>query len=68
MLGNKIRGLTNDADMYAIDVENVSKVEDMKPLLSKSNLFQKTAKEKNEVLNQYEPILKEPSKKKDDLV
>ena len=54
--------------MYAIDVENVSKVEDMKPLLSKSNLFQKTAKEKNEVLNQYEPILKEPSKKKDDLV
>ena len=29
--------LTNDADRYAMDAENVSKVEDMKTLLSKSN-------------------------------
>ena len=68
ILNNKIRGLRNDADMYAVDAEKVSKIEDMKPLLLESNLFQKSAKEKNEVLNQFESILKELSEKKDDLV
>ena len=38
----------------------------MKTLLSKSNSFRKTAKEKNEELNQCQSILKELFKKKDD--
>ena len=33
---------------YAVDAENVSKIDDMKTLLSKSNSFQKFEKEKNE--------------------
>ena len=37
MLENATHKLTNDADRYAMDAENVSKVEDMKTLLSKSN-------------------------------
>ena len=68
MLENTIRELTNDADKHAMDAENVSKIEDMNTLLSKSNLFQKTAKEKNEELNQCQSILKELFKKIDDLV
>ena len=51
-----------------MDAENVSKIEDMETLLSKSNLFRKTAKEKNEELNQCQSILKELFKKEDDLV
>ena len=50
---------SKNADKYAVDVENVSKIDDMKTLLSKSNSFQKTEKEKTEELNQYQSILKE---------
>ena len=46
MLETTIRELTNDAPKYAMDAENVSKLEHMKTFLSKSNPFQKTAKEK----------------------
>ena len=66
MVENLIRKLGNDADKYAMDAGNVSKIDDMKTLLSKSNSFQKTAKEKE--LNQCQSILKELFKKKDDLV
>ena len=68
MLENAVRELTIDADKYAIDTENVSKIEVTKPLLSKSSLFQKTAKEKNEILNRCQSILMELPKKKNDLV
>ena len=51
-----------------MDVENVSKIDNMKTLLSKFNLFQKTEKEKNEKLNQCQSKLKKLFKKKDDLV
>ena len=51
-----------------MDPENSSKIEDMKTLLPKSNSFRETAKEKNEELNQYQSILKEIFKKKDELV
>lgn len=68
MLENAVRELTIDADKYAIDAENVSKIEVTKPLLSKSSLFQKTAKEKNEILNRCQSILMELPKKKNDLV
>ena len=68
MLENTIGELTNDADKYAMRAGKVSKIEDMKTLLSKSNSFRKTAKEKNEELNQCQSILKELFKKKDDLV
>ena len=47
MLETTIRELTNDAAKYAMDAEDVSKYEmHMKTFLSKSNPFQKTAKEK----------------------
>ena len=36
-----------------MDAENVSKIDEMKTLLLKSNSFQKTAQEKNEELNQW---------------
>ena len=68
MLENAVRELTIDADKYAIDTENVSKIEVTKPLLSKSSLFQKTAKEKNEILNRCQSILMELPKKKNNLV
>ena len=51
MVENTIWELTNDADKYAMDAENVSKIEDMKTLLLKSNSFWKSAKEKKEELN-----------------
>ena len=51
-----------------MDAENVSKIDDIKTLLSKSNSFRKTAKKKNEELNQCQSLLKEIFKKKDDLV
>ena len=41
-----------------MDAENVSKIDDMKTLLSKSNSFRKTAKEKNEERNQCQSLLK----------
>ena len=44
MLENLIRELTIDPDKYAMDAENVSKIEDMKTLLSKFNSFRKTTK------------------------
>ena len=50
-----------------MDTENVSKIDDLKVLLSKPNSFWKTAKEKNEELNQCQSILKELFKKKYDL-
>ena len=62
----KIR--SKSADKYAVHVENVSKIDNMKTLLSKFNLFQKTEREKNEELNQCQSKLKELFKKKDDLV
>ena len=68
MLENTIWELTNDANKYAMDTENVSKIDDLKVLLSKSNSFWKTTKEKNEELNQCQSILKELFKKKYDLV
>ena len=37
MLENAVRELTIDADKYAIDAENVSKIEVTKPLLSTEN-------------------------------
>ena len=39
MLENTTRELTNDAGKYTMDAENVSKIEDIKTLLSKSNSF-----------------------------
>ena len=39
MLESRIEELTNDTDKYAMDTESVSKIEDMKTLLSKSNWF-----------------------------
>ena len=68
MLENTIWELTNDANKYAMDTENVSKIDDLKVLLSKPNSFWKTTKEKNEELNQCQSILKELFKKKYDLV
>ena len=59
---------SKNADKYAVDAENVSKIDNMKTLLSKLNLLQKTEKEKNEELNQCQSILKELFKKKDDLL
>ena len=59
---------SKNADKYAVDAENVSKIDNMKTLLSKSNSFQKTEKENIEELNQCQSILQEPIKKKDDLV
>ena len=38
MLENTTRELTNDAGKYTMDAENVSKIEDIKTLLSKSSL------------------------------
>ena len=67
MLENTIREFMNEADKVCY-AEIVSKMEDMKTLLSKSNSFRKTAKEKNEGLNKCQHILKELFKKKGDLV
>ena len=39
MLENTIQELTDDADKYAMDTENVSKIEDMKTLSSRCNSF-----------------------------
>ena len=59
---------SKNADKYAVNAESVSKIGNMKTLLSKFKLFQKTEKEKNEELNHCQSILKELFKKKDDLV
>ena len=59
---------SKNADKYAVDTESVSKIGNMKTLLSEFKLFQKTEKEKNEELNQCQSILREQFKKKDDLV
>ena len=59
---------SKNVDNYAVDAENVSKIDNMKTLLSKSNSFHKTEKENIEELNQCQSVLQELFKKKDDLV
>ena len=68
MLETSIEELRKDADKYAIDAEKVCKIEEMKTLLSKSNFFRWTVKEKEEELKDCQCKIKELLKKKETIV
>ena len=68
MLETSIEELRKDADKYAIDAEKVCKIEEMKILLSKSNSFRRTVKEKEDELKDCQYKIKELLKKKEIIV